>query len=113
MLYQFLAYEYAIKIIQMGKAFVDDTDQETMKEERTAMKHSKCRKLSVEENLKRFEEMRQATELGLKCCLRIGQPTSPESTFATKDYCSTAADRERITPSVTQRKHVGHMSRQD
>ncbi|TPX41845.1 glutamate---tRNA ligase [Synchytrium endobioticum] len=65
-----LTYEYAIKIIQMGKAFVDDTDQETMKEERTAMKNSKCRNLSVEENLKRFEEMRQATELGLKCCLR-------------------------------------------
>lgn len=31
---------------------------------------SRCRNLSVEENLKRFQWMKDATEEGKKCCLR-------------------------------------------
>ncbi|KAG0171116.1 hypothetical protein DFQ28_001573 [Apophysomyces sp. BC1034] len=63
-------YDLAIKIIKDGKAYVDDTDQENMRKERMAGQPSKCRDLSIEENLRRFEEMKNATEFGLTCCLR-------------------------------------------
>nr|KAJ3422561.1 hypothetical protein HK105_007543 [Polyrhizophydium stewartii] len=63
-------YDEAIRIIKLGKAYVDDTDQDTMRAERFDGIESKCRNLSVEENLKRFEEMKNGTEFGLKCCLR-------------------------------------------
>ncbi|KAF7724901.1 hypothetical protein EC973_000560 [Apophysomyces ossiformis] len=63
-------YELALKIIKDGKAYVDNTDQETMRKERMAGEPSKCRDLSVEENLRRFEEMKNATEFGQTCCLR-------------------------------------------
>ncbi|KAJ2796262.1 glutamate--tRNA ligase, partial [Coemansia helicoidea] len=54
----------------LGLAYVDDTDQETMRAERGEGIASRCRDQSVEDNLARFEQMRQATELGQKCCLR-------------------------------------------
>ncbi|KAI8365788.1 tRNA synthetases class I, catalytic domain-containing protein [Blakeslea trispora] len=63
-------YELAIKMIKEGKAFCDDTDQMTMREERTARTPSKCRDNSVEENLRRFAEMTKGSEEGLKNCLR-------------------------------------------
>ncbi|KAG2184829.1 hypothetical protein INT43_000742 [Umbelopsis isabellina] len=63
-------YEYAIQIIKSGKAYVDDTDQATMRDQRMNGVPSKSRDLTVEENLKRFEEMKNATEFGMKCCLR-------------------------------------------
>lgn len=63
-------YDYAIQIIKLGKAYVDDTDQETMRAERMDGINSKNRDMSVEEVLARFEEMKQATERGLKSCLR-------------------------------------------
>ncbi|KAJ1899526.1 glutamate--tRNA ligase [Kickxella alabastrina] len=63
-------YDYALQMIRSGHAYVDNTDQETMREERGAGIASKCRDLSVEENLERFELMRQATEYGQTCCLR-------------------------------------------
>jgi glutamyl-tRNA synthetase len=55
-------YDLAIQIIKSGKAYVDDTDQATMREQRMDGIASKNRDLSVEENLKRFEEMKNATE---------------------------------------------------
>lgn len=55
-------YDLALKIIKEGNAYVDDTDQATMRDERMKGIPSKCRDLSVEENLRRFEEMKNATE---------------------------------------------------
>lgn len=63
-------YELALKLIKDGKAFCDDTEQMTMREERTARIPSKCRDNSVEENLRRFAEMAKGSEEGLKNCLR-------------------------------------------
>jgi glutamyl-tRNA synthetase len=63
-------YEYALKMIRLGKAYVDDTDVDSMREMRGAGIESKNRSLSVEENLKLFQEMTDGTEKGLTCCLR-------------------------------------------
>ncbi|KAJ1915433.1 glutamate--tRNA ligase [Mycoemilia scoparia] len=63
-------YDYAIRIIKKGLAYVDDTDQPTMQHERMHGIASKSRDLSVEENLARFKEMESATEFGKQCCLR-------------------------------------------
>lgn len=63
-------YELALKMIKEGKAYCDDTDQATMREQRTARIPSKCRDNSVEENLRRFDEMSKGSEEGLKNCLR-------------------------------------------
>jgi glutamyl-tRNA synthetase len=63
-------YELALKMIKEGKAYVDDTEQITMREERTARIASKCRDNSIEENLRRFGEMTKGSEEGLKNCLR-------------------------------------------
>jgi len=63
-------YKYALQIIKDGKAYVDDTDRDTMRQQRGEGIPSKCRDLPVEENLRRFEEMKNGTEFGLKCCLR-------------------------------------------
>ncbi|ORX71798.1 glutamyl-tRNA synthetase [Linderina pennispora] len=65
-----LIYDYAIKMINKGLAYADDTDQETMRAERMDGIASKCRDQSVEENLRRFKEMTEATEFGQTCCLR-------------------------------------------
>ncbi|KAI9011069.1 tRNA synthetases class I, catalytic domain-containing protein [Gaertneriomyces semiglobifer] len=63
-------YELAVKMIKAGKAYVDDTDVDTMREQRMKKVASPSRANSVEENLRRFEEMKNATEYGLKCVLR-------------------------------------------
>ncbi|CAO3617876.1 unnamed protein product [Mucor fragilis] len=63
-------YELALKMIKEGKAYCDDTDQATMREQRTARIPSKCRDNSVEETLRRFAEMAKGSEEGLKNCLR-------------------------------------------
>ncbi|KAJ3417380.1 hypothetical protein HDV05_004845 [Chytridiales sp. JEL 0842] len=63
-------YEYAIKLIKKGLAFVDDSTQEVMRAERMEFKNSKCRDLPVEENLRRFEEMTKGSPEGLEMCLR-------------------------------------------
>jgi glutamyl/glutaminyl-tRNA synthetase len=57
-----LLYEKALDLIKRGLAYADDTNVETMRYERGEGIESKCRNLSVEENLRRFEEMRQGTE---------------------------------------------------
>ena len=63
-------YDYAITMIKSGLAYVDDTDQETMRAQRFDGIESKCRNKSVEENLRDFEEMKNGTAFGLKSCLR-------------------------------------------
>jgi glutamyl-tRNA synthetase len=63
-------YELALKMIKEGKAYCDDTDQMTMREQRTACQPSACRDNSIEENMRRFEEMTKGSEEGLKNCLR-------------------------------------------
>ncbi|KAJ1817583.1 glutamate--tRNA ligase, partial [Coemansia sp. RSA 2599] len=65
-----IIYEYALKLINKGLAYVDDTDQETMRAERMDGIASRCREQSLDENLERFQQMKEATEFGLKCCLR-------------------------------------------
>lgn len=60
----------AIEFIKRGKGYVDDTDQETMRAERMDGIESKARSQSMEESLRRFEEMRKGSEEGLKMCLR-------------------------------------------
>ncbi len=55
-------YEYAIKLIKMGKAYVDSLDEEQMKEYRgtvtQAGKRSEYASRSIEENLELFEKMK-------------------------------------------------------
>ena len=55
-------YDEAVKLIKLGKAYVDDTDVETMRAQRFDGIQSKNRNLSVEENLKRFQQMKEGTE---------------------------------------------------
>ena len=55
-------YTYAIKLIRLGKAYVDDLTSDEIREYRGNFskpgKESPCRNRSVEENLKLFEEMK-------------------------------------------------------
>ncbi|KAI7850562.1 tRNA synthetases class I, catalytic domain-containing protein [Circinella umbellata] len=75
-------YDLALKIIKEGNAYVDNTDQATMRDERMKGIPSKSRDLSVEENLRRFEEMKNATEFGQTCCLRAKiSPDDPNGTL--------------------------------
>ncbi|KAJ2538709.1 glutamate--tRNA ligase, partial [Coemansia sp. RSA 1933] len=63
-------YEHAVEMVRKGLAYVDDTDQLTMRDERGKGIASRCRDLSVEDNLARFEEMRLGSAFGQTCCLR-------------------------------------------
>lgn len=63
-------YQYCITLIKESKAYVDDTDQMTMRDERMNGIASKRRDATVEENLLQFEEMRKGTEKGVKWCAR-------------------------------------------
>lgn len=63
-----LIIEYAIKLIERGKAYVDNTAVERMREERMNGVESGCRAFSVEENLKVFSQMMQGE--GVDYCLR-------------------------------------------
>lgn len=66
-----LMYDMAIGLIKEGKAYCDDTPQETMREQRGEGIASARRDRTVEENLHFFtEEMKNGTEVGLKNCLR-------------------------------------------
>ncbi|KAF5404100.1 Bifunctional aminoacyl-tRNA synthetase [Paragonimus heterotremus] len=58
------------QMIRDGKAYVDNTDGETMKAQRESRTPSVCRDNSVEKNLAWWEEMKKATEFGLQCCVR-------------------------------------------
>lgn len=63
-------YQYCITLIKEGKAYVDDTDQMTMRDERMNGIASKRRDATVEESLLHFEEMRKGAEQGVKWCAR-------------------------------------------
>ncbi|KAJ7341064.1 hypothetical protein JRQ81_004757, partial [Phrynocephalus forsythii] len=62
--------KYAEKLIQEGKAYVDDTPAEQMKMEREQRIESKHRNNSVEKNMQMWEEMKKGTDYGQTCCLR-------------------------------------------
>jgi len=61
---------YCEKLLREGKAYVDDTDAETMKAEREARQESKRRNNSVEENMKLWDLMKRGTAEGQKCAVR-------------------------------------------
>lgn len=63
-------YQTCKKLISMGKAYADDTDQETMRAQRMDGIPSKHRQRSVEENLRLFEEMKKGSPEGLVHCMR-------------------------------------------
>src|SRR5687768_17319137 len=58
--------EKVVQLIKEGKAYVDDTPAEVMKQEREARVESKRRNNTVEENLALWKEMLEGTETGLK-----------------------------------------------
>ncbi|XP_054626517.1 bifunctional glutamate/proline--tRNA ligase isoform X2 [Dunckerocampus dactyliophorus] len=58
------------QMLREGKAYIDDTPPEQMKQEREQRVESKCRKNSVEQNMKMWSEMKAGTELGQSCCMR-------------------------------------------
>ncbi|KAM6128341.1 LOW QUALITY PROTEIN: bifunctional glutamate/proline--tRNA ligase [Pterocles gutturalis] len=62
--------KYAEKLIQEGRAYVDDTPAEQMKAEREQRVESKHRNNCVNKNLQMWEEMKKGTEYGQTCCLR-------------------------------------------
>jgi glutaminyl-tRNA synthetase len=67
-------YEYAVKLIKKGKAYVDDLPQEQIAEYRGTVMHpgkeSPYRNRSVEENLNLFEQMRKGEFPDCACVLR-------------------------------------------
>ncbi|ODQ57702.1 hypothetical protein WICANDRAFT_65048 [Wickerhamomyces anomalus NRRL Y-366-8] len=64
-------YDLAVKLIKEGKAYADDTPLEKMRQNRMDGIASDRRDRTVEENLKIFtEDMKNATEEGLKNCIR-------------------------------------------
>eukprot|EP00808_Paulinella_micropora_P020800 g3449.t1 len=62
--------KYGEQMLKTGKAYVDDTPVEKMREERKAKKESVCRNQSVEENLRRWGEMLSGSPYGKKCVVR-------------------------------------------
>ncbi|XP_041419813.1 glutamyl-prolyl-tRNA synthetase 1 S homeolog isoform X2 [Xenopus laevis] len=62
--------KYAEKLIQEGKAYVDDTPAEQMKAEREQRIECKHRSNTVAKNIEMWEEMKKGTEFGQTCCLR-------------------------------------------
>ncbi|XP_046400406.1 bifunctional glutamate/proline--tRNA ligase isoform X2 [Ischnura elegans] len=65
-----LMLEYCEKLLNEGKAYVDDTDAEKMKVEREQKVESKNRNNTVGENLRMWEEMKKGSALGQRCCVR-------------------------------------------
>ncbi|KAI1452876.1 glutamyl-tRNA synthetase [Annulohypoxylon moriforme] len=63
-------YDTCLGLIKDGHAYADDTDVDTMREERGKGIASKRRDRTVEENLRIFDEMKNGTEEGLKNCIR-------------------------------------------
>ncbi|CAL1534033.1 unnamed protein product [Lymnaea stagnalis] len=61
---------YCERMIKEEKAYVDNTDPETMKKEREERTESKNRSNDVAKNLSLWEEMKKGTDVGQKCCVR-------------------------------------------
>jgi glutamyl-tRNA synthetase len=62
---------HARRMINEGKAYMDDTPREQMQAERLAMQDSKHRGSTAAETMARFDRMLQGGEEGGKWCLRI------------------------------------------
>ncbi|XP_023953456.1 bifunctional glutamate/proline--tRNA ligase isoform X2 [Bicyclus anynana] len=65
-----LMLDFCEKLIKEGKAFVDDTPPEQMKNEREQKVESKNRNNSVEKNLQLWGEMKKGSEIGVRNCVR-------------------------------------------
>ncbi|XP_075222191.1 glutamyl-prolyl-tRNA synthetase [Lycorma delicatula] len=65
-----LMLEMCEKLIKEGKAYVDDTDPELMKQQREQREESANRNNSVERNLEMWKFMVEGSEFGQKCCVR-------------------------------------------
>ncbi|XP_008548308.1 bifunctional glutamate/proline--tRNA ligase [Microplitis demolitor] len=65
-----LMLKYCEQLIREGKAFVDDTPGEIMKEQREKKEPSKNRDNPVDKNIKLWEEMKKGSEKGQACCVR-------------------------------------------
>ncbi|PHH74158.1 hypothetical protein CDD82_5084 [Ophiocordyceps australis] len=63
-------YDRCKTLISMGKAYADDTDQETMRAQRMDGIASKHRERGIDENLAIFEEMKKGSPQGLTHCIR-------------------------------------------
>ncbi|XP_028256961.1 bifunctional glutamate/proline--tRNA ligase [Parambassis ranga] len=62
--------KFAEQLLAEGKAYIDDTPPEQMKQEREQRAESKCRSNTVEQNMKMWSEMKKGTEYGQTCCMR-------------------------------------------
>jgi glutamyl-tRNA synthetase len=62
--------EYCVKILESGKAYADDTPGDEISRQRMAREPSARRDESVEDNLKRYTEMKTGSEEGSKWCIR-------------------------------------------
>ncbi|XP_062863128.1 bifunctional glutamate/proline--tRNA ligase [Trichomycterus rosablanca] len=60
----------AEQMLQEGKAYVDDTPPDAMKQEREQRIASQHRNNSVEKNMQMWKEMKAGTEYGQTCCMR-------------------------------------------
>ena len=67
-------YDACKNMIAAGQAYADDTEGQTMKDERFADMAGKCRNNSVDYTMKRFEEMKAGSEEGLRWCIRAKIP---------------------------------------
>ncbi|XP_071778242.2 bifunctional glutamate/proline--tRNA ligase isoform X1 [Centroberyx gerrardi] len=60
----------AEQLLAEGKAYIDDTPPEQMKQEREQRTESKCRSNTVEQNMKMWSEMKAGSVFGQTCCMR-------------------------------------------
>uniref|UniRef100_A0A8B9JFV7 Bifunctional glutamate/proline--tRNA ligase n=1 Tax=Astyanax mexicanus TaxID=7994 RepID=A0A8B9JFV7_ASTMX len=60
----------AEQLLQEGKAYIDDTPPDVMKQEREQRVESRHRNNSVEKNMQMWEEMKAGSEYGQTCCMR-------------------------------------------
>ncbi|KAJ8401185.1 hypothetical protein AAFF_G00387670 [Aldrovandia affinis] len=58
------------QLLQEGKAYIDDTPPDVMKQEREQRAESRHRSNSVEKNMQMWEEMKAGSEFGQTCCMR-------------------------------------------
>ncbi|XP_055363257.1 bifunctional glutamate/proline--tRNA ligase isoform X4 [Betta splendens] len=61
---------FAEQLLSEGKAYIDDTPPEQMKQEREQRIESKCRNNTVEKNMQMWSEMQAGTQYGQTCCMR-------------------------------------------
>ena len=63
-------YQYCVTMLKEGKAYADDTEQLTMRDERMNGIASKNRDATIETNLSHFEEMKKGSTEGSRWCIR-------------------------------------------